>query len=103
MTDQTARMKEVVDEGLAAHIRELEAENRALKDELASYRRGERHVIELRDDGWTIQHPLSCRPNLFDCIVNFAAMKVDDLYHRPSGRYYCTVDNDKLVVEEAVN
>lgn len=31
------------------------------------------HVIEFRDRGWTIKHPLSCRPNLFDCPINGAA------------------------------
>ena len=35
----------------------------------------EGHQIELRIDGWTIQHPLSCRPNLFECKVNRAAEK----------------------------
>lgn len=29
-----------------------------------------RHIIDLREDGWTIQHPLSCRPDLFSCPVN---------------------------------
>lgn len=33
----------------------------------------ESHVIEFRDDGWTISHPLECRPQLFDCQVNRAA------------------------------
>jgi hypothetical protein len=50
------------------------------------------HVIDLRDDGWTIRHPLSCRPNLFDCEVNRAAGRMlteqpDDL-----GRFVCWVD-----------
>jgi len=31
------------------------------------------HVIDLRPDGWTIRHPLSCRPHLFDCLVHEAA------------------------------
>lgn len=33
----------------------------------------EPHLIEFREDGWTIQHPLRCRPRLFDCPVNRAA------------------------------
>lgn len=33
----------------------------------------EPHVIQFREDGWTVQHPLSCRPALFDCPVNRAA------------------------------
>lgn len=52
------------------------------------------HVIDLRVDGWTIQHPLSCRPNLFACPVNRAAE--NDLTDCPSqapGRYVCALDD----------
>lgn len=35
------------------------------------------HVIELRADGWTLMHPLSCRPNLFSCQINQAADHAD--------------------------
>jgi hypothetical protein len=47
------------------------------------------HVIDFRGDGWTIRHPLSCRPNLFDCPVNRAAEL--DLTEPPDllGRYEC--------------
>lgn len=31
------------------------------------------HVLDRRVDGWTIKHPLACRPQLFDCPVNVAA------------------------------
>ena len=31
------------------------------------------HVVEFRKDGWTIKHPLACRPHLFECLVNRAA------------------------------
>jgi hypothetical protein len=50
------------------------------------------HVIDLRDDGWTIKHPLTCRPNLFDCHFNRAAR---DLAGSPAlpGRYVCDVDD----------
>lgn len=52
-----------------------------------------RHIIDLRADGWTIKHPLSCRPNLFDCPVNRAAGP-----HYPApppqlGRFECDVDD----------
>lgn len=54
----------------------------------------ERHVVDLRDDGWTIKHPLSCRPNLFDCDVNTAAER--DLDEPPAelGRFVCGLDGD---------
>lgn len=28
------------------------------------------HVIELREDYWGLQHPLTCRPDLIGCIYN---------------------------------
>jgi len=27
----------------------------------------DRHLVKVDEDGWTVQHPLSCRPNLFTC------------------------------------
>lgn len=65
-----------------------------LRDELASYKRGERHIIEFREDGWTIQHPLSCRPNLFDCIVNTAASDMIVPEAMAIGRYHVDVSED---------
>lgn len=48
------------------------------------------HIIEFRDNGWTIQHPLSCRPNLFECEVNRAAERdVDGVPPEGVGRYVC--------------
>lgn len=32
------------------------------------------HVINLERDHWTLMHPLSCRPNLFDCLYNKATL-----------------------------
>jgi hypothetical protein len=45
----------------------------------------EPHLIELRDDGWTIQHPLACRSggrSLFDCEVNRAAEAAPEVLQR---------------------
>lgn len=54
----------------------------------------EPHVIEIREDGWTIQHPLACRPNLFDCPVNRAAGR--ELREPPGefGRFECGLADD---------
>lgn len=51
-----------------------------------------RHIIDLRADGWTIMHPLACRPQLFECPVNRAAEK--HLFGPPAelGRYECWAD-----------
>ena len=42
------------------------------------------HVVELRNDGWTIKHPLACRPDLFNCPVNRVAEA--ELVEPPKGR-----------------
>lgn len=72
-----------------------------LREELALYKRDNRHQIELRDDGWTIQHPMTCRPNLFDCIANTAAV-MPEAGQLPNGRYYCTVDQGQVIIGEQV-
>jgi hypothetical protein len=54
----------------------------------------ERHVVDLREDGWTVMHPLSCRPNLFDCDVNKAADRDLDKPPAELGRFVCGLDGD---------
>jgi hypothetical protein len=57
------------------------------------------HIIDLREDGWTIQHPLSCRPDLFACPVNRAAGQA--LTEPPDvlGRFPCRVgENGKSLI-----
>lgn len=51
------------------------------------------HIIEFRPDGWTIQHPLACRPNLFACPVNRAAEHDLAGGEVPPGRYECEVND----------
>lgn len=38
----------------------------------------ENHILKTGDRGWTMQHPLSCRPNLFDCEYNILMEDYDD-------------------------
>jgi hypothetical protein len=57
------------------------------------------HVIEFREDGWTIMHPMSCRPDLFACVTNRVAE--GNLRGQPfeaPGRYLCSMIGDDLVV-----
>lgn len=28
------------------------------------------HVVRFAEDGWTMKHPLACRPDLFECPMN---------------------------------
>lgn len=65
----------------------------------------EQHVIEIRADGWTIQHPLSCRPRLFECPVNRAAEATLDGPPAPAGRYECGVNDigDRFLLGDRVD
>lgn len=51
------------------------------------------HLIEFRGDGWTIQHPLACKPDLFACRYN----RLTSSMGPPPigfGVYRCDVDDD---------
>lgn len=61
----------------------------------------DQHIIEFRLDGWTIQHPLSCRPNLFDCPVNRVAARDFVQVPESTGRFYCTLAEGQLVIGDA--
>jgi hypothetical protein len=52
----------------------------------------EPHLIQFRADGFTIQHPLRCRPNLFACPVNTVAHT--DLAEPPEFGVYAVELND---------
>lgn len=52
------------------------------------------HVVEFREDGWTIMHPLACRPNLFDCAVNRAAGRALEEPPAEFGRFACGLAED---------
>ena len=54
------------------------------------------HVIEFRENGWTIKHPLICRPNLFDCEVNRAAERDIDGPPQQLGRFVCGITGGKF-------
>jgi hypothetical protein len=60
------------------------------------------HIIDLREDGWTIMHQPACHPDLFACPVNLAAAPawVEKLPQAP-GRYFCQLDEDgRFVIGE---
>ncbi len=65
----------------------------------------DQHIVELRESGWTIQHPLACRPDLFACPVNRAAER--DLAEPPGvlGRFEVTVNDldDRLLIGDRID
>jgi hypothetical protein len=63
----------------------------------------EPHMIEFREDGWTISHPLACRPRLFECEINRAAeQQVSGPPAVGLGRYECDVINGDFVLTHEV-
>lgn len=58
-----------------------------------------RHIVNLRSDGFTIMHPLSCRPNLFDCIYNFEVARLEPEDHE-LGQFYCELEDGVLKIQE---
>lgn len=98
--DAAGKLANAVGQLLGVEIGEHSNTNCPWDNALAALERAltEPHVVDLRTDGWTVQHPLACRPNLFACPVNRAAER--DLTERPSqapGQYVCALNADGLL------
>lgn len=69
-------------------------------DAIEAHLRDEVHVIDLREDGWTIKHTFMCRSlGLFTCSITQAAQT--DLQSPPPeapGRYIVDLDPDGFLV-----
>lgn len=65
---------------------------------LSVYEQGNDHYIEITDDHWHLQHPVSCRLHghrLADCRWFLTAMKVDEKWRgMPAGRYLVELVDD---------
>ncbi|MDG4796890.1 DUF6085 family protein [Micromonospora sp. WMMD1082] len=59
------------------------------------------HLVELRAEGWTVQHPLSCRPNLFACEVNRVAERGLTAVPDELGVFECRAEDGVLVIGAA--
>lgn len=64
-----------------------------------------RHLIELRADGWTIKHPLACRPDLFACKVNRASEQDPPPPEVDDGVYRCDANDagDLLLIGDRID
>lgn len=80
-------------------LRDLDA-GRIAAEDLAAAGLQVGHVVDLRDDGWTVQHPLTCGADLFGCPVNRAAER--DLTGPPHefGRFKCGVEGGEFWIGE---
>jgi len=106
------RVIEVASIGAHALLEDRENEAEQLRVELARLRRlmaaadefGDRHVIYLGEDGWTIAHPLSCRAaGLFACPINAAAADLPSPSACEIGLFAVSLDDDgALVIGERV-
>lgn len=48
----------------------------------------EHHVLSLSRSGWSLQHPLECRPALNDCVLSQSlARDTSGIQHLPPGEY----------------
>lgn len=94
---QARRLVEIAAPHIERYIRrqalqDLDA-GRVTDEDLAAAGLDTAHIVNLRADGWTIQHPLTCRADLFGCPVNRAAER--DLTEPPPqlGWYVCALDD----------
>ena len=64
---------------------------------------GDRHVVDFREDGWTLAHPLSCRSTgLFTCPFHAAFEDITGPAARV-GKFVVALDAGRLVVGEQVH
>ena len=50
------------------------------------------HIADFGAQGWGIQHPVECRPDLLDCRVNRAMMFISGPPAGGEGRYHVFID-----------
>ncbi|WP_431977609.1 hypothetical protein [Micromonospora haikouensis] len=91
---------------LSEYVAALVADRDRLAAQLAALDVGEqRHIVDLRAGGWTLQHPIACRPNLVDCPVNRAAERDLAAPAVVPGRYVVEVNDlgDRLLIFDRVD
>ncbi len=64
---------------------------------LFSYTEPDYHVVDFREYDWTVQHPLSCRPELFKCPYNNFSFNPQVI-----GKYRVELIDGKFTVKERV-
>lgn len=64
----------------------------------------ERHIINVHENGWTIQHPLSCRSNPLGCLTTRVASDANEYINEHLyGRFVCKLnDGGQLEIEEKI-
>ena len=67
-------------------------------DRLRSLLGPEYHVAEIRADGWSIKHPVSCREEMLDCLLHEVASHHWQEPPAVPGRYRADLDYERDVV-----
>lgn len=59
------------------------------------------HIVDLRDDGFTLMHPPACHPRLFECMYNLITR---NNFEDPGlrGQYTCSLDRDPRTMTDPV-
>lgn len=83
------------------YVRQLEFRLDEAGGSLERYPEPESHQIEFRPEGWTIQHPINCRPQLFKCPVNRAALDLEQEEWR-FGQFFCHEEGGRILVDGPV-
>lgn len=59
----------------------------------------EDHLIECDSTGWTLSHPIYCRPEIWNCPFNHYIYAYTEREELPLGRNVARWENDTLVLE----
>jgi hypothetical protein len=60
------------------------------------------HTVDLREDGWTLKHPLDCRHELFACPYNRALGVLDGVPESGPGVYRVDLDGHHLLLGDVL-
>lgn len=62
----------------------------------------DKHVLHVTKDGWSLRHPVRCRPNLLGCSVHqcATAQAEEVMAEGEDGFYYCDEEDGYLQCEE---
>jgi hypothetical protein len=60
------------------------------------------HLIKVTEVDYVLQHPLACRPNLFECAVQLGT-QLWNAAPVPAGIYEATLDGDDIIALSPVS
>lgn len=76
---------------------------RLLEDKVLVIDPDELHKIEMKLDGWTVLHPMACRPRLFGCPFTQAAHALGAPTAEEVGVYTIVLEEDQIKMVEKLS